>query len=87
MLLNLASRLDDSDDDHDALNSSRATIKNLRPPSVKVHDMSRNESVLISSSCKQKIKMNKISEQNQVNLTNYFKIATLLEKSVNLQHS
>ena len=59
MLLNLASRLDDSDDDHDALNSSRATIKNLRPPSVKVHDMSRNESVLISSSCKQKIKMNK----------------------------
>ena len=87
MLLNLASRLDDSDDDHDALNSSRATIKNLRPPSVKVHDMSRNESVLISSSCKQKIKMNKISEQNQVNLTNYFKIATSLEKSVNLQHS
>ena len=59
MLLNLASRLDDSDDDYDALNSSRATIKNLRPPSVKVHDMSRNESVLISSSCKQKIKMNK----------------------------
>ena len=69
MLLNLASRIDDSDDDHDALNSSRATIKNLRPPSVKVHDMSRNESVLISSSCKQK-------------LPKYFKDSKLLKSFV-----
>ena len=72
MLLNLASRLDDSDDDHDALNSSRATIKNLRPPSVKVHDMSRNESVLISSSCKQKIKVNKSFLKNFRIITSQF---------------
>lgn len=71
MLLNLASLLDHSDDHDDALNSSRATIKNLQVPSAKVHDMSRNESVLISSSWNQKKNQSENSEFIKLRVANW----------------